>query len=196
MINEIDNLLSPIRNLIENMKTETPIEELDLKLKQLKAINNTIQQLESKNVPVPSDFRGMKITLLSEVDRLERSSIVLAELRRRLLDIIKDIDSTIPKTSKPRERERERAIIQNQTPQSFYKPLIVDCLKNKGGSAHVSEVIEWIKQFMQGKFLSGDFEQRSGGNIVWEHNVHWARQHLVNDGVLKNDSPRGYRQLS
>ncbi len=171
---------------------------LEQKNHQLKAVYSTIQQLESKGIPVPDELRGMKTSLVSEVDHIERSNLELAELKKGLEDIIKSLNSCMSRVTKPREREKgeKRQIIANQTPQSSYKPLIVKCLKSKGGSAHVSEVLKWIKEYMQGKFLSGDFQQRSAGNIVWEHNVHWARQHLVNDGILRDDSPRGYWQLS
>ena len=54
-----------------------------------------------------------------------------------------------------------------------------------------------MQEHLQHRLLPGDLETRaSSGEVVWENNTCWERYNLVQEGILKSDSPRGVWELN
>jgi hypothetical protein len=54
-----------------------------------------------------------------------------------------------------------------------------------------------MELLLKDKLLPGDFGTRiTTGQPVWHNNTQWARQKLVNKGILRRDSKRGYWELN
>ena len=200
MSDEVENLLSPIRDFVERLKAEASNSSMKDKREQLKAVSRSIgQHFEAKGVPVPDELRKLKMSLMSETEQAEKATRDLVELQKGLQDIVHSLNKL--NNSKIRNPQREGSVktkrqrAGDQTHRSYYKPLIVKYLKSKGGSARASEVLKWIENYMQDKFLPDDFKIRRGGWHAWENYVHWARYALVKEGTLKNDSPKGLWEL-
>jgi len=81
--------------------------------------------------------------------------------------------------------------------QEFRMP-ILQVLKDKGGSAPMKEVLAELGMRMQGTLKTVDYDSLPSdpGMIRWRNTAQWSRQALVNDGLLKNDSPRGIWEIS
>lgn len=61
----------------------------------------------------------------------------------------------------------------------------------------MADVIAAIGKQLDGKLLTGDLEWRNATNeYVWQNNVKWERQRMVDAGILRSDSPRGHWQLT
>lgn len=84
--------------------------------------------------------------------------------------------------------------LPGKTPQAEFCKLIVDVLKELGGSAHAKEVTAKIGERVQ--LRPRDLEQYKSGQVVWKNSVAWARNKLRDDGVLKPHSPRGSWELA
>lgn len=73
---------------------------------------------------------------------------------------------------------------------------VVLALKQLGGKAKVSDVIEEMTRQLDGKLLPGDLVWRQATNEpAWQNNAKWERYQMVQDGVLRGDSPRGVWEL-
>ncbi|HMT04078.1 MAG TPA: site-specific integrase [Solirubrobacterales bacterium] len=76
-----------------------------------------------------------------------------------------------------------------------YRPAIMRTLSRRGGSATRKEVLAEIEQEMGGRFSELDTEQIPSGPLRWQALAAKARGSLVDDGLLRADSPRGLWEL-
>jgi restriction system protein len=67
-----------------------------------------------------------------------------------------------------------------------------------GGSGKVRAVVERVGQIMKGALSRVDYEPLNSDpdTLRWENAVKWARNEMVKDGLLKDDSPRGTWELA
>ena len=104
------------------------------------------------------------------------------------------------------EEEAEHAERQNldrlqrgmRTPEeAYYKP-ILEVLRDMGGSGKVSVVLDRVGKKMKHVLKEWDFEPLSSSpdNPRWRNAAQWARNSMVNEGLLKNDSPWGIWEIS
>ena len=74
---------------------------------------------------------------------------------------------------------------RKRTPQTEFKPYIVELLQEAGGEQHVDDLFEALEQRMEPILLPGDYETMPPQNEVrWRYNARWARKALVDDGLL------------
>jgi len=71
-------------------------------------------------------------------------------------------------------------------------------LADAGGSAKASNVLERVGEIMKPRLKSVDFEPLASGpdNPRWRNAAQWARNSMVNEGLLKSDSRRGVWEIS
>jgi len=172
--------------------------ELRQKQAQLIEVSRSIDQLTKLSVSIPDELRNLKIGLVTELETQTQSKIKLENILMGLKEIVKHIEVTYSTNSPKKKRTHRRRSKSGlpQTNQKLYRNEIIDALKILGGSGTHLEVIDIIEESMKGKLLEGDFEKRAGGLLVWKNNVHWARNSLKDDGILRSDSPRGTWELS
>lgn len=106
------------------------------------------------------------------------------------------------------DEDKEAARIQRQnlgrlqrgmrTPEEAYYQPILQVLLEMGGSGKVVHVLDRVGMKMKGKLKPCDYEPLSSGpdNPRWRNAAQWARNSMVNEGLLKNDSPRGIWEIS
>jgi hypothetical protein len=102
MLAKIEGLLHDLSEVAEELKASTPDPALEAKRIQLKAICRSIDQLESKDVPVPEELRALKGSLVSEIDNLEGTEHALARLGTGLSKLMSELDQRNSKTQAPR----------------------------------------------------------------------------------------------
>lgn len=85
-----------------------------------------------------------------------------------------------------RTRERE-----------FRLPLL-KVLVDKGGSASMKEVLAELEKRLQGILKDVDYDHLPSDpdTIRWRNTAQWSRQAMVDEGLLKNNSPRGIWEIS
>jgi hypothetical protein len=85
-----------------------------------------------------------------------------------------------------------------RTPESAFVLPILRTLQDLGGSASMQQVIEKVGSLMKGSLKEVDYESLKSdpGRPRWNNTAQWARNTMVTDGLLKNNSPRGVWELT
>ena len=79
-----------------------------------------------------------------------------------------------------------------RTPEQDFIDPILRVLKEMGGQGRTAVVVKRVGEIMQPVLCDVDYEGlASDAKPRWEKAVNWARDHMVRDGLLRSDSPRG-----
>ncbi len=85
-----------------------------------------------------------------------------------------------------------------RTPVDCYYRPILEALNDSGGSAPMSEVLERVLQRMKDTLRDIDFKPLASTADMprWRNTAAWARNTLVERGLLRSDSRRGIWEIS
>ena len=85
-----------------------------------------------------------------------------------------------------------------RTPENRYYRPILEALRELGGSARKSEVLERVFQRMKDMLQEVDFEPLAStpGAPRWKNTAAWARNTLKGRGLMRKDSPHGVWEIS
>jgi len=172
--------------------------ELREKQAQLIEVSRSIDQLTKLSIGIPDELRNLKINLVKEIEIQTKSREKLEKILVGLKENINIIDAayiTDP-LKKKRIRRRKSKSDLPRTKKEVFRDEIIDALRILGGSETNKEVIDIIEDRMKDKLLPGDFEKGARGMLVWKINVHWERNSMREEGILRSDSPRGIWELS
>jgi len=84
------------------------------------------------------------------------------------------------------------------TPQEAYCAPILQVLTEMGGSGKTKDVIAKVGLAMKGILKPKDYEKTAtrAKELRWENTTRWARQRMVEDGRLKDNSASGTWEIS
>jgi restriction system protein len=98
------------------------------------------------------------------------------------------------KTDKKGGSEATRGV---KTPQADYVIPILEALVDLGGRGRVAEVLDLVYEKVKEILTPFDHEMLpSGLTERWRNTAQWARNEMVTKGLLRNDSPRGFWEIS
>jgi exonuclease VII small subunit len=84
-----------------------------------------------------------------------------------------------------------------RTPEDAFKLPILESLIELGGRAKVRAVLDKVKQKMEGILNEYDKQPLPSGRVIrWENTARWARNTMVNEGLLAADSPPGIWEIT
>jgi len=83
-----------------------------------------------------------------------------------------------------------------KTPQRAYRNPILRALYELGGHAQASDVLEKVHVLMANRLNESDYQPLASGEIRWRNTAHWERNAMVEEGLLKKNSPRGVWELT
>lgn len=85
-----------------------------------------------------------------------------------------------------------------RTPESAFRIPILRVLHTYGGRATTSQVLDELAVIMKDRLKDVDHERlpSTPSTMRWQNAAQWARQALVDQGLMKNNSPRGIWELS
>jgi hypothetical protein len=85
-----------------------------------------------------------------------------------------------------------------RTQESAFVRPILRALVDFGGSASMNQVLERVETLMAGRLRDVDFQplKSDPGRPRWCNTAQWARNTMVNDGLLLDNSPRGVWEIS
>lgn len=84
-----------------------------------------------------------------------------------------------------------------RTPENLYYRPILESLKDLGGAAHKSEVLAHVQRRMKETLREVDFKPvHSSNEPRWRNTAAWARNTLVEKGLMRKDSRRGIWEIS
>lgn len=142
-------------------------------------------------------------------ERIERA-IALVKEAQELLNIyrlelyvtsrgirIKDKDGRDINKAKGTKRETKKLRRGLKTHLSEYRIPILQVLTDLGGRGKVNEILEKVYEKMKDILNPVDLEVLpSGGYSRWRNTANWARNTMVNEGLLSKDSPRGIWEIT
>lgn len=97
---------------------------------------------------------------------------------------------------KAKSRRRRRIPVQRTPIREFRLP-ILEALDELGGRGQVRDVLSIVYEKMQHRLTEDDLKELpSGTSVRWRNTAQWERQHMVNEGLLRDDSPRGVWEIS
>lgn len=84
-----------------------------------------------------------------------------------------------------------------RTPSEFFHVPLLQALVDLGGKAHCQRVVARVGLINGDNLSEVDWQTLGDGKTVrWENSVHWARQQLVDQGLLLPMERRGYWEIS
>jgi hypothetical protein len=135
---------------------------------------------------------------LQIVERTRR----ITGFRDRILALQKEWQEFFP--SRPREGIEE--IIEQtcgghlprnlRTPEGAFRKPILEALVELGGSAPANRVLELVEKKMEGILNEYDYRPLRSGETRWRNTAQWCRYVMVQEGLLRSDSPRGIWEIS
>jgi len=178
----VDILDYVIKKLSEQSQKNVTTDEIC----QLDEITKAIDRLKNSGAKVPDELRKLKIQLSSVVTEHENALQTLQTLEMRLSHTITDLRAKVKhlgdksqNTQKPKKRYVKR------TSPTLLRKEITKALRELGGSAKRSEILDKIRANMDGKFKPADLEKDSKDVLSWEKWVVADRAKMIKEGVLK-----------
>ncbi len=105
--------------------------------------------------------------------------------------------SKIPKY-KVKRKTKEKLKRGLRTPESDFFLPILQSLIELGGKAKMKDVLQKVYDKMKNKLNTYDLQSLSSDakSKRWQNTAQWARNTMVNEGLLKSDSPWGIWEIT
>jgi len=137
-------------------------------------------------------------------EALERSDTLTA-FRDRVAALRKDLGG-LAAAAEREEDEETRTARQNlgrlrkghrTSTEAYYEP-ILQALAEMDGAGKAAEVLDRVGQIMKPVLKDVDYQPLASNpdNLRWRNAAQWARNNMVNEGLLKTDSPRGMWEMT
>ncbi len=106
--------------------------------------------------------------------------------------------SKIPTLGRKRKISKKRLQKGLRTPEDEFKIPILESLIEVGGKAEMKEILKKVNNKMKDKLNEYDFSTlpSNPNQKRWENTAQWARNTMVNDGLLSSESPRGIWEIT
>ena len=195
-----DSLLALCQDVIANLDKKRKDSDLDVQERQLREISNTIDKLERAGISIPDELRALKTGLLAKLSVKDETHIALEKLADGFEAILRDMGrftetSNTGKTTTRRTYQGPRSK-KPRTDRNILRQEIIRALQKFGGRAPVYQVLEEMQKQLNGRLLPRDLELLKVGSVVWQNSAQWERFHMIKEGILKGNSPRGVWELS
>ncbi len=83
-----------------------------------------------------------------------------------------------------------------KTPEDAFKLPILESLIELGGRAEAKAVLDKVRQKMKNVLSEYDKQPLKSGELRWKNTARWARNTMVNEGLLAADSPSGIWEIT
>jgi len=168
-------------------------EATDELVAKLKAV-----QHKSEHAPDPNNLAAWRTELENSARNFETVGRGFISRAEQLREKVKAVDILLG------EHERDEPIEELDasdsdafTPVHAYWPAILESLAELGGRAKKDSVVERVGKKLQGVLTPADKDLLpSGMDVRWKNRVAWQRLNMVNQGLLRSDSPRGVWEIT
>lgn len=142
---------------------------------------------------------------LSKVAEIQARAQVLISFRDKVALLRSEWNQLLTAAEKD---EDEEILVQRRnlgrvrkglrTPAEHYYLPVLQTLVSMGGSGKVSDVLEKVGDRMKPVLKKVDYEPLASdpSNPRWRNTSQWARYSMIQEGLLKADSPRGIWEIS
>src|SRR5262249_37151602 len=98
--------------------------------------------------------------------------------------------------ARSRRKAAERIARGERTPQETFRRPILQALYEQGGSQKTAHVLNRVEEILGNKLTDGDRSKLKHGEVRWRNTAQWERNVMVEEGLLKKNSPRGVWELT
>lgn len=135
---------------------------------------------------------------LERAGRLRSFRDRVAALRGEWDELSALAESEDDEETKVQRKDLGRLRKGQRTPEAAYREPILRVLSEMGGSGKVAEVINRVGDIMKSSLRRVDFNPLASSPDLprWRNAAQWARNSMVEEGLLKADSPRGVWELT
>lgn len=124
----------------------------------------------------------------------------VAKLRRQWRELVAEFDVEAGEDEETRAQRRDLGRLKRgvRTAEEAFRIPILRALDEMGGSGKTAEVLDRVGKMMKGTLGEVDFEPlpSTPDTQRWRNTAQWSRNTMVNEGLLRDDSPRGTWELS
>ncbi|MCB8944530.1 MAG: winged helix-turn-helix domain-containing protein [Ardenticatenaceae bacterium] len=139
-----------------------------------------------------------------QVDTARQQAVRLTDYRRKIADLRKEWESisatfaAIGPEDKSSRRDLGRLQRGIRTPEEAFRLPILQTLVEMGGSGIVREVLTQVEKMLRQELSDADYETlpSTPNTPRWYNTAQWARNSMVNEGLLRDNSPRGTWEIS
>lgn len=90
-----EDLSARLWSIINGVSKASGGPQLKAKREQLKVINESIDQLSQKNVPVPEDLPRLQKTLSEEIEKADKDQVILFFLKEQLSQMLATLEGNV-----------------------------------------------------------------------------------------------------
>lgn len=136
-----------------------------------------------------------------QVDACRKEVQSLAAYREKVLSLRQEWQERDGPPSRKGARRRGnygKARRGTRTPEAAFRIPILASLQEMGGAGTTSAVLDRVGERMHGELKEADFGRLPSvpHDIRWRNTAQWARNTLVEEGMMRNDSPRGTWEIT
>lgn len=191
-------LIELCRAVIDRICSESDDQRTRQEETQLREIARAIDKLEKLGVSVPEALRAEKTRLAADLAEHARPGQLLNQLSDELESLAGELKKRLGRDSmKPNRKVTRRKHSKSpKTNREILRQSILQALTRFGGRARARQVLQDVEEQLSGRLLPGDFEIcQDGRSLYWKKNTQWERLRMINEGILRSDSPRGFWEL-
>jgi hypothetical protein len=166
----------------------------------LEEIETAIEELNQEGSRQFSLSEHKKARLLLE--RAESASLFRGKIKDLQVEwrtLESQIGSSVPvyrqRSKSKRKRKLQRGL---RTSEEVFKTPVLEALLHLGGSANANDVLARVGKMMAG--LLNEYDKQplpsAPSSPRWRNTAQWARNALVKEGLMANDSPKGVWEIT
>lgn len=95
----------------------------------------------------------------------------------------------------PRRFGRQRQPV-SKTPEREYRMPILEALEELGGRGRAKEILKIVYEKMKTLLTEDDLRSLPTGGIRWRNTAQWERYYMIQEGLLRADSPMGVWEMT
>jgi len=139
---------------------------------------------------------------------LQRRATPFEDTPNAVLRRVLGLDGARPRPSikggpaEPQRAPRAPAVSQRlprgggRTPEGAFRTPILEALVELGGGGPVAEILRIVQDKAEGFLTPVDYDKVPSGYVRWRNSAMWERRRMVEEGLLKADSPHGYWEIT
>jgi restriction system protein len=124
----------------------------------------------------------------------------LVELRREWQTLSTAFDVAEDEDEQQKASRRDLGRLQRgvRTPEETFRRPILQVLADMGGSGKVRDVLTQVEKMVRAELSEADYQHlpSTPNTPRWYNTAQWARNSMVQEGLLRDDSPRGTWEIS
>jgi len=194
-VEDPDLLLGLIKDVLRALESISNRDQISTMEVQLREISKAIEKVEKQGFSSPDPWRAEKTRLIAALESQTEHMNKITQLFVGLQEISQDINARILRSSSPNQKSIDAKNTSPRTNKRILRALIIEALQHFGGSATSTQVIEYMNEKLDGKFLPGDLEL-SGRLVAWKAKTAWEHTYMIKEGILKPVTRTGFWELN